>query len=288
MNNICDYGCGQEAKYKFKNGKECCSDTYLRCPEHINKKREKIKLSTLNYYENETEEQKKNRIECHTKFWNEETIEICKQKANIYNQKNKRTIDKIKKKFPTFFRMEEMRYDPDKPDEKEIQVHCKYHECPNSKEKGGWFTPTSREIERRIESLEHGIGGRNFYCSDECKQKCPLYGFNPNYDFIKNKENNPLYTQAEYYIFRNEVLKRQFEKYNKNFCEMCESESIKSLHIHHEKTQKTHHMMVLDPDNGIVLCQECHLKKIHIGECSATGIFKNCKEKNGSKSTSVI
>jgi len=22
---LCDYGCGQEAKYQFKNGKWCCS-----------------------------------------------------------------------------------------------------------------------------------------------------------------------------------------------------------------------------------------------------------------------
>jgi len=29
---ICDYGCGEEAKYKFKNGKSCCSQNALSCP----------------------------------------------------------------------------------------------------------------------------------------------------------------------------------------------------------------------------------------------------------------
>lgn len=28
----CDYGCGQEAKYEFDNGKICCSEHYTSCP----------------------------------------------------------------------------------------------------------------------------------------------------------------------------------------------------------------------------------------------------------------
>lgn len=30
---ICEYGCGQEAKYQFKNGKWCCSKNCSSCPE---------------------------------------------------------------------------------------------------------------------------------------------------------------------------------------------------------------------------------------------------------------
>ena len=30
---ICEYGCGQEAKYQFKNGKWCCSKNHRQCPE---------------------------------------------------------------------------------------------------------------------------------------------------------------------------------------------------------------------------------------------------------------
>jgi len=29
---LCYYGCGQEAKYQFKNGKWCCSKYYVQCP----------------------------------------------------------------------------------------------------------------------------------------------------------------------------------------------------------------------------------------------------------------
>jgi len=28
---LCDFGCGTEAKYQYKNGKYCCSDHYLKC-----------------------------------------------------------------------------------------------------------------------------------------------------------------------------------------------------------------------------------------------------------------
>ena len=29
---ICDYGCGREGKFKFKNGKYCCESHRLKCP----------------------------------------------------------------------------------------------------------------------------------------------------------------------------------------------------------------------------------------------------------------
>lgn len=34
---LCDYGCGREGKFKFKNGKVCCSKRASSCPG--NKKR---------------------------------------------------------------------------------------------------------------------------------------------------------------------------------------------------------------------------------------------------------
>lgn len=42
MNNICDYGCGDTAKYTFKSGKHCCSKTTNSCPSMKIKNSEKI------------------------------------------------------------------------------------------------------------------------------------------------------------------------------------------------------------------------------------------------------
>ena len=30
--NLCEYGCGQEAKHQFKNGKWCCNKSWQQCP----------------------------------------------------------------------------------------------------------------------------------------------------------------------------------------------------------------------------------------------------------------
>jgi len=38
---ICDYGCGQPAKYIFKNGRPCCSKTYHSCPANRERLRKK-------------------------------------------------------------------------------------------------------------------------------------------------------------------------------------------------------------------------------------------------------
>ena len=40
---LCDYGCGQEAKYQLKNGKWCCSKSSNSCP--VNKKKNSDKHS---------------------------------------------------------------------------------------------------------------------------------------------------------------------------------------------------------------------------------------------------
>jgi hypothetical protein len=145
-----------------------------------------------------------------------------------------------------------------------IEVKCK--KCEK------WFTPSDYKLHDRIRQLRFGNDGSYLYCSDECKGVCPLYRFNPGI-FLSSGGDKP-YTDIEYQIFRNQVLKRQKEKFGFNFCELCEAQ--KKLHIHHEFPQKTHPHMSLDPDNGIVLCEECHIKKIHKGECSTAKLAYKC------------
>jgi len=87
-----------------------------------------------------------------------------------------------------------MRYNSTDLNKQEIQVRCKNSTCQNSKEKRGWFTPTSRQIEWRIYCLEHkdGNDGGYFYCSEKCKLSCCLYRFRndpillPKFERYKN------------------------------------------------------------------------------------------------------
>ncbi len=41
---ICDYGCGQEAKYQMTNGKWCCQKSFNSCPAKKTRKLEKLKI----------------------------------------------------------------------------------------------------------------------------------------------------------------------------------------------------------------------------------------------------
>jgi hypothetical protein len=136
-----------------------------------------------------------------------------------------------------------------------------------------WFSPTPNQLQERIRALNHGSDGCYLYCSDECKGECSLYRLNPS-QFLSAFKGKRLYTDQEYEVFRQEVLKRQRDHYGSNFCELCEG--TKKLQVHHEKPKKTHPGMVLDPDNGIILCEDCHMKKIHVGECSRARLANIC------------
>jgi hypothetical protein len=163
-----------------------------------------------------------------------------------------------------------MRYNPEKPNEKQIQVHCKNHNCSNSKEKNGWFTPTYIQMYERIRQIEseNGNGGCYFYCSSECKEECPL--FNLRYDPCQaNKPSNKNYTQSDYQIFREHVLERDEYK-----CQYCEAPATD---VHHEKPQSVEPFFALDPDYAWSCCEKCHYKRGHTGDCSTLSLaLKGC------------
>ncbi len=347
---LCDYGCGEEAKYQFKNGKWCCSKHTSQCEVSRQKSRElnigktlsnevREKIRKSNKGKTLTEEHKKlvsnymtNRIisdDTRKKMsisrkgktpWNKgispSNETILKQKRTMkilansvnspyktyeYKKKisdslkghktsdetrkkisksnagkkshRKYTISKLKKKYPIFFKEEEMRYNPDKPGEKEIQVHCKNHKCPNSKDHDSWFSPQHSSIYMRICSIEKDDGNlaNYFYCSDKCKRQCSLFGKRIE-SIIKEDQiragiiKEEYYTQEEYQTWRQEVLKR-----SNNLCEYCGQQAE---HIHHIEPQKLQPYLSLDPDNGLACCSECHYKYGHKDECSTGNLAK--------------
>jgi hypothetical protein len=264
---LCNYGCGQEAKYQFRNSKWCCSKSQNSCPEMRKRNR---KTNLKNYNDSIKGKEIKEKIK-QTSLKNFGADNPSKSEK--IKRKLKRNISKLKEKYQTFFKEEEMRYNPVKPREKEIQVHCKYNGCKNSKERGGWFTPTGRELELRIYCIENikGNDGGYFYCSQRCKDKCELYYSRGSDPF---RDRDLPYTYHELQIFRQEVLKRQKKEDGYNFCEKCYS--TENLHVHHEKSVKTHPHLALDPENGIVFCEKCHYKYGHKTgtKCSTSKLAK--------------
>jgi 5-methylcytosine-specific restriction endonuclease McrA len=308
---ICEYGCGQEAKYQFKNGKWCCSKSTNSCFGNRQKKREQLKGISLSIeHKKKLSEAKKGKEPWNkgkTGVYSKESLKLMskatkgknigripwnknktyeelygikraeylkinhskklKKKFSGKNNPSFLTIKKIKTRYPFFSQVEEMRYNPDKPEEKEIQVHCKNHLCPNSKERGGWFTPTYIQFYERIRQLEKesGNGGSYFYCSEKCKEICPLYRLRSD----PLKETETPYTQEEYQQFREFVLKQ--DNYE---CQYC---GEKATEIHHERPQKLEPFFALDPDLAWSVCESCHYKYGHKTgtECSTGNLANN-------------
>lgn len=298
---ICDYGCGKEAKYTFKNGKKCCSKSFRSCVGFKNhygmgKNHPRYGKKHTTYSKNKMSKshtgKKLTDLQLYTarnNWKNRKHSEESKNKISKSNKGKKRTkesIERIRKsqlksitywktKYPFFAKIEELR---EHLITKEIQVRCKNHNCPNSKEKGGWFTPTYIQLYERIRQIEkNGNDCSYLYCSYECKQKCPLYNKRIS-QLIKDDQikaghiKESLYTSEEYNIWREEVLSRANYE-----CEFCGN---KATDAHHSRPQKLEPGFILDPDYGIACCEECHYKYGHETgtECS-TGNLANiiCK-----------
>jgi len=104
---LCEYGCGQRAKYQFKNGKWCCSNHWLRCPEQ--KKRYKGKNNPF-YHKTHTKEVKKRLRKAssgkNNPWYGKKRLEHSKRmKGNIPG--NKLTINQINNRYPFFSQIEE-------------------------------------------------------------------------------------------------------------------------------------------------------------------------------------
>jgi len=272
---ICDFGCGQEALYKLKNGKWCCSSHYLKC---LNMRNKRLGIGNPFYQKNHKKETKdkirksltgeKNHrygkqveIEVKEKIRNTLLGKMIKEKNPFFGKKHSiktirllknkliKSLDYYKEKYPLLLLEEEIL-------EKKkgvFLVHCKNNNCKNSKENGGWFIPSYTQFHERLRNLESGKS--YLYCSEECRSGCVL--FRSRNGSIKSKRN---YTEAEYQTFRQFVLER-----DNYICQFCDD---KATDVHHEKPQKLEPFFSLDPDYAWSCCKKCHYEKGHKDNCS--------------------
>lgn len=124
-----------------------------------------------------------------------------------------------------------------------LSVTCTY--C------GKYFTPTYNQVQDRVKALNGSVPDeRRFYCSDGCRDGCPIYfqkKFPRGFKNATSREVIPLLRQL--------VFKR--DKYE---CQKCGS--TKKLHCHHIQSYKLNIILSNDPDNCITLCKKCH-KQVH-------------------------
>jgi len=140
-----------------------------------------------------------------------------------------------------------------KEDKNVMEVRC--FKCEE------WFIPQLSNVRNRLQVLKgQMIGESHFYCSDNCKNSCYIYGKKPETlikeDAVKagrlpwlklNREVQP--------ELRKLVLER--DKYK---CVKCGN--IKNLHCHHIYPVSTNPLESADVDNCVTYCIDCH-KEAH-------------------------
>jgi len=264
---LCDYGCGQEARYQIGK-KWCCSDHWTKCPSsrrmigEISKRshsdpeyKSRTREKTLEQFSRETEEEKFKRIakikesmntdEFHERVskiqkdqWskNEAGRKIISEKMTLrlkdpefrsylsrkqterfkdleerkkLSRLFKRSIESIAKEIPEFLEVEELRYDPERIEDKIIQAHCKNKDCEFSKEKGGWFTPRNVRLTDRIFVFKKKFGNSFLFCSVKCKIESEVFNRRVDVEtldeFLRYRNRVDIYTLMSVEKYKDEI-----------------------------------------------------------------------------------
>ena len=146
---------------------------------------------------------------------------------------------------------------------KTLQVRCHNSSCRK------WFVPKRTSVRNRLQVFYGQVSGANdFYCLEVCKSTCPTYNQKLYPKEYKSNQNEKPYTTDQYQLYRKTVLER--ENY---ICEYC---GERAKEVHHERSQKTDPMFVVDPDYGHAVCKKCHMKYGHKTgtECSTGNLAK--------------
>lgn len=272
LNVICDYGCGQQALFFFKNGKQCCEKFHQKCPGSKHKwigKKPWNKGKTKIYNE-KTLKKIRDSMKGKSGYWlgkkrDEKTIKKIKlNHSDVSGKKNPNWKGGYSEKnIPLYeFFVDKLTIEEkpkrDKIDKNILTVVCSY--CKKR------FIPKLTSVYERVRALNgKQYGEQRLYCSNECKQNCSIF----NKHSLQQghpKLTKKIYTNEEYNTWREEVLRRTDYK-----CEYCGEEATD---CHHIKPQKLEPFFSLDPDYGLACCENCHYKYGHKDECS-TGQLAN-------------
>lgn len=113
-----------------------------------------------------------------------------------------------------------------------------------------WFSPTSGQVnqcKKAINGKGHGYG--ELYCSDGCKQTCPVFR-----KIKYRKGEAPIQKRPGQKEWRDRVI-----VCSEYACERCGKVlNEKDLTAHHIKPVVQHPLESMDVDNGMALCKDCH------------------------------
>ena len=124
-----------------------------------------------------------------------------------------------------------------------------------------WYIPTRINMLNRLSHLNYNRKSTShFYCSEECKNSCSIFGKTIN---TIMKEDAIRAGRLPWLELRREVqpeLRQMVLERDKNMCVKCNDSS--NLECHHIYPVSTNPLESADVDNCMILCKECH-KKVH-------------------------
>ena len=138
-------------------------------------------------------------------------------------------------------------------DQNILEVKCAY--C------GKWYIPLMISVQNRVQTLNGNYcGEQRLYCSDNCKQECPIYkkhkwpaGFKP----ATSREVQPELRQM--------CLKR--DNYTCQKCGLTQDELDTGLHCHHIEGIRWVPLESADLDKVITFCKNCHIEVHKQSDC---------------------
>lgn len=123
--------------------------------------------------------------------------------------------------------------------------------------------PNKRDMYHRIGAINghNGRGGESsFYCSDECKLGCEVYGVNslhhevivPSSELARRKMARNCQSKS-----KRTLLQIQRDEYGYNYCDKCGS-TIDKLEIHHTIEVAKDPIGAINPAGHMIVCEICH------------------------------
>jgi len=124
-----------------------------------------------------------------------------------------------------------------------LEVRCKY--C------GQYFIPTNSKVRRRIQSLNDTMQGTQFlYCSDECKNLCPVFNQKKYVRGLKPTTSREV----------DSLIRKLCFELDEWECQRCGK--TESLICHHILGYTQYKALGNDVANTITFCEDCH-KWVH-------------------------
>jgi len=267
----------------------CKSCSYIHYKEYRERNKDKLKAERDRYREENREVINKKKIEYYhsnkekcaakAKAYREANKEKLKEASRLYREKNREVIREKKrlerlnnkeyiaerKKVEAGGPSSRRQYikqlpitDEPKFINKVVTVVCK--SC------GKRMIPTTGQIRHRLSAIKGNmLGEANFYCSESCKDACPLYRFNTS---IQTDPRSKLYVppaqkEEDRGCQTNHLKQIQCDETGgQSYCERCGDFGYVDLHHTHRVGSKD----AVSSAGHMLLCAGCHVE-LH-GSCN--------------------